>query len=111
MLLEGVLGGTTIGAIVGAIATGALAKWIDVRGKRQIKQPDIAAELRDDLWEQNKEWEGRMKACQKECDDWRERYNKARDDYYDMRREVRRYEARYGKLDASEGPPRKEDPH
>lgn len=99
-----IFSGTTIGAILGAAATGVLAKLIDVRGRRQTKQADVASELRDDLWAQTQVYEQRLEKCKAECDDWRERYNKARDDYYDMRRIARRYEARFGPLDASDGP-------
>lgn len=97
-------GGTTIGAILGAAATGVIAKLIDVRGRRQTKQIDIAAELRDDLWAQTQVYEQRLEKCKTECDEWRERYNKARDDYYEMRRIAKRYEARFGPLDASDAP-------
>ncbi len=107
------IGGTTLGAVLGSVCTGLLAKWLDVRARNKQKQFDYSSAIRDDLWEQNQaferrlkdqaaEYEERLRVCRKESDEWCRRYNETRDGFYEQRLLVKRYVARYGALDKTD---------
>ena len=97
-----ILGPGTVLGVVGAAAAGALAKWIDSRVKLKTKQIDVGSELRDDLWEQVRGCEERLKAAQCDCDEWRKRYYDQYESFIEQRRELRRYQDKFGPLERSD---------
>lgn len=94
----------TLIALLSAVGGGFLAKLVDSRSRLKTKQIDVAAELRDDMWAQNIEFERRIKACQEECDAWRKRYYQQYEAFIDIRTQLKKYAAKYGPLDASSDP-------
>lgn len=89
-------------AILSGIFVGSLAKLIDWRAKSESKKADIAKDLRDDLWQQNQELEKRVKDRETECDGWKKRYYDQYELFVQARTSLRKYESKYGALDASE---------
>lgn len=97
-----IIGTGTILGVAGAAAAGAVAKWIDSRSKMKTKQIDVGSELRDDLWEQVRGCEERLRKQQEDCDAWRKRYYDQYEAFIEQRRELKKYKDKFGPLESSE---------
>lgn len=98
----------TIYAVLAAGLGGTAAKWIDSRYRAKAKREDVGSELRDDLWEQVKACDERLRKEQEQCELWRQRYYDQKEAYVDQRVLLKRYIAQFGDLESSDikRPPR-----